>query len=198
MLPSKFYPLVDHVDWVERLVPLGVKFIQLRIKDAPRNQLKSQIKRALKTGQEYGAEIVINDYWDLAIELGAHWIHLGQSDIDKTNFDEVREAGIKFGTSSHDHKELDRVMPLKPDYVALGPIYQTVSKKMVMDAQGLKRLGEWKILLDGIPLVGIGGIRLETAQDVLDAGADCVACIGDISMNDNPGERVKQWLTHIA
>lgn len=198
MLPSKFYPLVDDVAWIEKFVPIGVNFIQLRLKEKPCHDLVSQITAALDIGREYGADIVINDYWDIAIELGAQWVHLGQSDLDGADIPALKTANIKFGTSSHNHAELDRALSFDPDYVALGPIYETVSKAMVMDAQGLDRLGEWKTLLNGKPLVGIGGVRLETAQNVLDAGADTVSCIGDVLLHANPEERVKAWLTQIA
>ena len=198
MLPSKFYPLVDDIKWIEKFLPLGVKFIQLRLKEKPKRELNQQIRDALQLGKEHKAEIVINDYWDIAINEHAKWVHLGQTDLDQADISEIKNAGLKFGTSSHDHRELDRVMRLKPDYVALGPIFQTVSKKMVMPAQGLERLTEWKILLDGIDLVGIGGVTLEKAKSVLRYGADAVSCIGDVLLHETPEERVQEWLKNLA
>lgn len=198
MLPSKFYPLADDVKWVEAFAPIGVSFMQLRLKEKPRVELEAQINDALVIASEFKTTLVINDYWDIAIDKGASWVHLGQSDLDGADIDAIKSAGLKFGTSTHDHDELNRVLKLDPNYVALGPIYNTVSKEMYRDPQGLERISEWKSLLKGVPLVGIGGIRLESAEDVLDAGADAVSCIGDVLLHDQPIERAKQWLKLIG
>lgn len=197
MLPSKFYPIVDDIDWIERLLPLGVKFIQYRKKGQPESTVRPQIREALSLAKDYNASIVINDYWDIAIEEGARWVHLGQEDLDSLDKKALKEASIKLGTSTHNHRELDRALTFDPDYIALGPVFHTVSKKMVMPEQGLKRVSEWKNLIGGRSLVAIGGIRLENARNVLACGADSVACIGDISLHETPEERVKQWLTQL-
>lgn len=198
MLPHKFYPIVNDVAWIERLLPIGVKFIQYRNKKhSDKDYIRSEIKKALALGKKYDAQIVINDYWDIAIEEGAKWIHLGQEDLQTADKNTIKKAGIKLGTSTHNHEELDYALSFEPDYVALGPIFETISKDMVISAQGLERIKEWKTILKNIPLVAIGGITAETVTDVLTASADCVACIGDILLHNNPEKQAKKWISTI-
>ncbi len=193
-LPHKFYPIVDDVSWVRRLLPLGVKFIQLRIKERTINEVERQIEEAISIQHEYDATVVINDYWKLAIKYRALYIHLGQEDLDDAEVSKIKDAGIPFGISTHNHKELDYALFHEPDYVAIGPIFTPIAKKMDIAPQGLARISEWKMLVKDIPLVAIGGIRLKDVPDVLKQGADAIACIGDISRNENPEAQVVKWL----
>lgn len=195
MLPHRFYPIVNSVEWIERLLLVGVKFIQYRNKGNDQESMRPEVRRALELAREYDAQVVINDYWQLAIEEGASWVHLGQSDLDGLDRKTLKEANIRLGTSTHNHEELERALSFEPDYVALGPVFHTISKEMVFGPQGLEKVTEWKKLLGDIPLVAIGGIRADTAPSVLEAGADAVACIGDVTMNENPEQRAKEWLT---
>ena len=197
MLP-RFYPVVNHVDWLEWFLPLGVALIQLRIKDCPYEDVQKQIREAVRIGKTYNATVVINDYWQAAIEEEAAYIHLGQEDIAAADVKAIKRAGIPFGVSTHDHAELDYALSFDPDYVALGPIFSPIAKSMAIGPQGLSRVTEWKRLIGDRPLVAIGGIRLGTVQDVLQAGADCVACIGDVVQNDNPKEQARQWIKEIG
>ena len=105
-----------------------------------------------------------------------------------------RKAGLKLGISSHDEPELERALAAKPDYVALGPVYPTILKQMRFGPQGLERLGEWKRRIGDLPLVGIGGISLERAPGVFEAGADIVAAVTDITLNADPEGRLKAWV----
>lgn len=194
-LPHKFYPIIDSVEWIKRLLPCGVKFIQYRNKkQSDLDFIRNEIQTALDLGRDYNASVVINDYWQIAIEEGAEWIHLGQEDLQKADKVALQKANVKLGTSTHNEEELEYALSFDPAYVALGPVYTTISKKMVFEPQGLERVTQWKEKLGTIPLVGIGGIRLETAQAVLEAGADAVACIGDVTQAENPEERAQAWV----
>ena len=95
--------------------------------------------------------------------------------------------------STHDEAELDRALAFRPDYVALGPIYPTILKTMPFAPQGLAKLGHWKRRIGAIPLVGIGGISLERATGVLEAGADIAAVVTDITLNAHPETRTQAW-----
>ena len=103
-----FYPIFDSADWLERMLPLGVKLAQLRVKDRPEADVAREIARARKLCAEAGCVLVINDYWRLAIAEGCDFIHLGQEDLDEADLDAIRAAGLKLGVSSHDEAELDR------------------------------------------------------------------------------------------
>ncbi len=195
MTLPRFYPVFDSADWVARAVPLGVRLVQLRIKDRPKAALSAEVSTALALCRRHGAALVVNDHWQLAIELGADWLHLGQEDLDSADIAAIRRAGLKLGISTHDHAELDRALSLTPDYIALGPVYPTILKKMKWTEQGLDRLTEWKSLIGDIPLCAIGGMSVERAQGAFEAGADTVAAVTDITLNPDPDARLRDWLT---
>lgn len=192
MLP-KFYPIVPDADWVERLAAAGVKLIQLRIKDAPAASIPVEIGRALLACRAHGRELVVNDYWREAMDCGASFVHLGQGDLETADTAAIRRAGIKLGISTHSYEELDLALREDPDYVALGPIYETKLKVMPWAPQGLARIGEWKHLAKR-PLVAIGGITLERAPLVFEAGADSIAAVTDIVAHPDPEGRARDWL----
>ena len=191
---DRFYPIFDHSDWLRRMLPLGVKLVQLRIKDQPDSVVREQIALSRDLCRDYGAVLVVNDYWQQAMDLGCDWIHLGQEDLDAADLTAIRKAGLKLGVSTHDDDELERVLAMDPDYVALGPVYPTILKKMKWEQQGLPRVTEWKARVGDIPLVGIGGMSVERAPGVLDAGADIVSAVTDITLNADPEARIRQWI----
>jgi thiamine-phosphate pyrophosphorylase len=190
---DRFYPVLPDIHWLERLVPVGARFVQLRLKDAPAAEVRSQISRAMALCAAHGAQLVVNDYWRAAIDLGADFVHLGQEDLAAADVAAIREAGIRLGVSSHDHDELAKALAVAPDYVALGPIYETKLKKMKWAPQGLDRVREWKEALP-CPLVAIGGITVERAPDVLAAGADSIAVVTDLVTHSDPEARTREWL----
>ena len=154
-----FYPIVDSASWVERLIAVGARLIQLRIKDRADPDVRADIRAALAVCAAAGAQLIVNDYWEMAIDEGADFIHLGQSDLDGADMKRIRERGLRVGISTHDHAELDRALSFDPDYVALGPIYPTILKAMPFAPQGLARIDEWKRLIGKRPLVTIGEIE---------------------------------------
>ena len=190
----RFYPIFDGADWLRRSLPLGVKLVQLRIKDLSGETLKDQIAQGQSLCDAHGATLVVNDHWQAAIDLGCTWVHLGQEDLDTADIPAIRRAGIRLGLSTHDHTELDRALSHDPDYVALGPVYPTILKQMKWHEQGLDRLTEWKRLIGDTPLVAIGGMSVERAQGAFDAGADVVSAVTDITLNPDPEARVRQWI----
>ncbi len=191
---DRFYPIFDHTDWLERMLPLGIKLVQLRIKDQPDALVREQIAKGRDLCTRYGCVLVINDYWQAAIDLGVEWLHLGQEDLDDADLKAIQKAGLKLGVSTHDDDELERVLAMDPAYVALGPVYPTILKKMKWHQQGLPRVTEWKERVGDIPLVGIGGMSVERAPGVLQAGADIVSAVTDITLNTDPEARVRQWI----
>ncbi|MBS4009453.1 MAG: thiamine phosphate synthase [Roseovarius sp.] len=190
----RFYPIFDHTDWLRRLLPLGVKLVQLRIKDVTGEALNAQIVQAQSLCRAHGATLVVNDHWQTAIDAGATWVHLGQEDLDTADIPAMRRAGLKLGLSTHDHAELDRALSHDPDYVALGPVYPTILKKMKWHEQGLDKLTEWKRLIGDVPLVAIGGMSVERAGGAFAAGADIVSAVTDITLNPDPEARVQHWI----
>jgi len=126
-----FYPVVDEVRWLRRFLPLGVRTIQLRIKEQATAEVQRQLREALAMVADYpDSQLIINDYWREAIALGATWLHLGQGDLAGADRAAIRAAGIKLGVSTHSPAELDHALTAQPDYLALGPIYPTTLKQM--------------------------------------------------------------------
>ncbi len=189
-----FYLIVDDTSWIERLVPLGVKLVQLRIKDKSEAEIRAQIRAAKPICAAHGCMLVINDYWQIAIEEGCDWLHLGQEDLTEADLDAIRAAGLKFGLSSHDHAELDKALAAKPDYVALGPVYPTLLKKMPWAPQGLDRLAIWKRKIGKMPLVAIGGLVPDRLPGIFTHKADSAAVVTDILRADDPEARTREWL----
>ncbi|MGR9145876.1 thiamine phosphate synthase (plasmid) [Rhizobium leguminosarum] len=193
-----FYLIVDSSEWIERLVPLGVKLVQLRVKDRPDEILRQEIRRTKAVCAAANCQLVVNDYWKLAIDEGCDFIHLGQEDLVEADLDAIRRAGLKLGLSTHDETELETALAAKPDYVALGPIYPTVLKQMKWAPQGLERITDWKKRVAPLPLVAIGGLNVDRQQGVFDASADTVAVVTDITLNADPEARTREWIDRTA
>ena len=193
MALDRFYLIVDDARWLERLLPNGVRFAQLRVKDLPEPELRAQIRQARDLCAATGATLVVNDHWRLAIEEGCDFVHLGQGDLDGADIGAIRAAGLRLGVSTHDHAELDRALAVQPDYVALGPVWPTLLKQMPWAPQGLDRVAEWKRRIGGIPLVAIGGLTPERAKAALSAGADSAAVVTDVLRHPDPEARAREW-----
>lgn len=193
-----FYLIVETADWIDRLVPLGVRLVQLRIKDRPEPGVRAEIRRAKQTCAQHGCQLIVNDYWKLAIEEQCDFIHLGQEDLAAADLSAIRSAGLRLGVSTHDEAELDMALAAKPDYVALGPVYPTILKKMKWAPQGLDKLRHWKARIGETPLVAIGGLNPERLAGVFDHGADSAAVVTDITLNSDPEARTRAWIEATA
>jgi len=194
-----FYPIVDNADWLERLLPLGVKLVQLRMKDrdgkVPDDATKrSEIIRARDLCKQHQCQLIINDFWQIAIEEKCTYIHLGQEDLDSADLKAIRKAGLRFGISTHDDGELERALSLAPDYIALGPIYPTILKAMKWNPQGLDKIADWKSRIGDTPLCAIGGLNLERLDGVMEKGADIASVVTDITLNAEPEKQCAKWI----
>ena len=192
--PDVFYPIVPNAAWVARLAPLGVRTMQLRIKDVDPDERRQEISEALEIAERADCRLIVNDYWREAIDLGARELHLGQEDLADADLAAIKRAGIALGVSTHSEEELETALAADPYYVALGPIYETKLKVMKWAPQGLERLADWRKRIGALPLVAIGGITPERAGPVLAAGADSVAVITDFMTAPHPEARVRLWL----
>ena len=192
--PDRFYPVVNSVAWVARLALLGVGTIQLRAKDLNDSEALQTVSDALEIIKGTAAKLVVNDYWRAAIVAGAKHLHLGQEDLADADLKAIRDAGLTLGLSTPDDAELETALRAKPDYIALGPIFPTTLKSMRFAPQGIPKITEWKKRIGNIPLVAIGGIKLEQAAEIFAAGADSIAVVSDVTQNPDPDARVRAWL----
>ena len=193
-----FYLILDSADWIERLVPIGVRLVQLRMKNMPEYRLRDEIRRAKAICAARGCQLIVNDYWQVAIEEGCDFVHLGQEDLATADVAAIRAAGLKLGLSTHDGAELETALAAKPDYVALGPVWPTILKKMKWLPQGVERLGDWKARVAPLPLVAIGGLNPDRLPAVFENGADSAAVVTDITLNADPEARTREWLQRTA
>jgi thiamine-phosphate pyrophosphorylase len=190
----RFYLITGNTALLQQLLPQGVQMVQLRIKQMPSALLRAELRRARDCCRAYGTQLVVNDHWQLALELGIDYVHLGQEDLQQADLPVLRRAGVRFGLSTHDEDELEHALALAPGYVALGPIWPTRLKAMRWAPQGLQRLRQWKARVGAVPLVAIGGITAERLPQVLAAGADSAAVVTDIALAADPLARTRQWL----
>ncbi|MBI6545036.1 thiamine phosphate synthase [Proteus vulgaris] len=175
------YPVVDSVEWIERLLKIGVTTLQLRIKDKQPDDVEQEIIKAIKLGKQYHARLFINDYWQLAIKHHAYGVHLGQEDLDIADLNAIKQSGLRLGISTHDEVELQRAKTLRPSYIALGHIFPTTTKDMPSKPQGLKALKHQVEQTPDFPTVAIGGISLERVPDVVATGVGSVALVSAIT-----------------
>lgn len=195
---ERFYLIVGHVSQLELLVPHGVRLVQLRIKDQPETEVRRQIARARDFCAVHGAQLVVNDYWQAALDLNCGFVHLGQEDMDSADFAALRRKGVRFGLSTHDETELERALSQGPDYVALGPVYETLLKQMKWAPQGLDRVRRWKQMVADTPLVAIGGLTIDRLPGVFEAGADSAAVVTDIQQAPDPEAQTRAWIKACA
>ena len=194
------YPVVDSVAWLERLLALGVKTIQLRIKtdvhdDESNEHLVNEIRRACFLGRSFRARVFIDDHYRLAARFGAYGVHLGMEDLQTADLDFIRESGMRLGVSTHGIYEVCKVLTLNPSYIAIGHVFPTTTKDMESAPQGIARMGrQARMLKDRIPTVAIGGIKLDHAKDILDAGIDSIAVVTAITKAENYAFETQKWI----
>ena len=193
MILPRFYPVLPDAAMIARLVPLGVRLVQLRFKGDVA-EIPAQIATALVICARHGAQLVVNDHWQAALDQGADFIHLGQEDLDSADTAAIARAGMRLGVSTHDRAELDRALALNPAYIALGLVWPTLLKQMPWRPQGLEKLTRWKSRLGDIPLVAIGGLTPERLPDVFAAGADAAAVVTDLVAAADPEAQTRLWI----
>ena len=191
------YPIVDRAAWLARLLPTGITTVQLRVKDLEGKALRQEIAEAIEIGRHYNCRLFINDHWQLAVELGAYGVHLGQEDLDDADIEAIHRAGLRLGISSHCHYEVARAHTFNPSYIACGPIYHTNTKDMPWTPQGPAGLSYWQKMLD-YPLVAIGGINRERMPGVAVTGVSGVAMITAITQADDPEQTCREFHALLA
>ena len=188
------YPIVDRASKLEKLYECGVKTTQLRIKDLKDKELESEVKKAVELQEKYDAQFFLNDYWKLAIRYGAYGVHLGQEDIQSADIEAIFKARLKLGISTHNPKEIEFAMSFKPSYLAMGPVYEPISKKLTYPVIGVEKLKEWASKLD-YPVVAIGGITQKNISKVKSSKVEGIALISAVL--DNDGNVCKDKVTSL-
>ncbi len=191
------YVIVDSSAWVERVLKAGVRTVQLRIKDSEQSGLRDEIKASIATAKKYGAQLFINDHWQMAIEEGAYGIHIGQEDMDtigKDGLQAISDKGCRLGISTHAYWEVCKALAVKPSYIACGPIHPTAAKAMPWIPQGNDNLAYWCSKLNplGVPVVAIAGMDAKRATEAVQCGAASVAVISAVTAASDPEAVIQQ------
>jgi hydroxymethylpyrimidine kinase/phosphomethylpyrimidine kinase/thiamine-phosphate diphosphorylase len=196
-MPLGFYPIVDRVAWLEKLLPAGIRTVQLRIKDMNGEALEKEIRQAVAFARRFDARLFINDHWKIALKHGAYGVHLGQEDLRHADLPALSKAGIRLGVSVRSYVDAARVTGLHPSYTAIGSIYTTASKVIDYQPLGVEAFAKLRQLIRG-PVVAIGGITLEKAAELKAAGADGFAVISDVLNANDPVTRAERWVKFFA
>jgi len=180
------YPVIDSLYWLKRLLPLGLKIIQLRVKNVSADELEQIIIAAVELAKDYDTRLFINDYWQLAIKHGAYGVHIGQEDLQDADLAAIQRAGVRLGISTHGCYEFLLAQQLQPSYLAIGAIFPTKTKDMTGQIQGIDNLVQVLSLRPvdkalQIPVVAIGGINLERAGKVAATGVESIAVVTAIT-----------------
>lgn len=191
--PLGFYPIVDRAAWLEKLLPIGVRTIQLRIKDLAGAALNSEIQKAVAVARRFDARLFVNDHWKIALQHKAYGVHLGQEDLPDADLRALSESGVRLGVSVRSYAEAARVAWMRPSYTAIGAIFATGSKDINYKPVGVEEFGRLRKLIRG-PVVAIGGVTLEKATELTAAGANGLAVISDVLSAVDPVARARSWL----
>ncbi len=187
MFLPRIYPITDvglsglsHGAQVEKMFAGGARFVQLRDKYAAPRDFMAGAARVLEIARTRGAKIIINDRADIALALDADGVHLGQDDLPPAEARKILGDKAIIGFSTHNLNQAVSAIALPVDYIAVGPIFATQTKEKPDAVVGLETLKKIRAVVGSFPLVAIGGITFENYNDVLNAGADSVAIIGDL------------------
>ncbi len=188
-----FYPIVDRAVRVAALFERGVPVVQLRIKDLHGASLQNEISTAVRAQNRYSGHLFVNDYWREALAAGAWGVHLGQEDLAHADLHAIAAGGLRLGISAASLQELASAWSLRPSLIGAGAVFPTRSKVLGRPPIGLQNLSRIATL-SPVPVVAIGGITLESAPAVYQAGADGIAVISDIQNTPDPESRLTAWL----
>ncbi|HKP45102.1 MAG TPA: thiamine phosphate synthase [Pyrinomonadaceae bacterium] len=185
--PDRIYPITDrlasglsHAQQVAEFGRRGFRLVQLRDKHLSAREFFREAEEARTVARAYGMRLIINDRVDVALAVRADGVHLGQDDLSPEAARHLLGDEAIIGFSTHHLAQAQSALELPINYLALGPIFGTISKENPDPVVGLQQLGAIKSGVPGIPVVAIGGINRANRASVLAAGADAVAVISDL------------------
>ena len=175
------------------LAAAGVRLLQYRNKSASSRQYLDSSRELAEALRPRGVTFLVNDRPDVAFLAGASGVHVGQDDLDVEQARRVAGPEMLVGVSTHNLEQFESAAKSTADYIAVGPVFNTSSKANPDPVVGLDFVRKVRVITDK-PIVAIGGISLDRAAAVIEAGADSVAIISGILSAPNPSERARQYL----
>jgi thiamine-phosphate pyrophosphorylase len=197
--------VADHAGWT--LVDLaaaylrgGARFLQVRAKAASGAWLLDAASAIVALAHAEHAIVIVNDRADIARLAGADGVHVGQDDLAPASVRSIVGTERLVGVSTHTIEQIDAAVLEPVDYVAIGPVFGTSTKSTAYEAVGLDRVraAARAARARGLPIVAIGGITLDRAADVIEAGAASVAVISDLLASGDPEVRVREYVRRLA
>ncbi len=208
LLVSPLHAIVDvEAAARSRLAPLdvaqafldgGARFLQLRAKTLSSSAFLELADACLRIARPHGASLIVNDRVDIARLSGAAGVHVGQDDLPPAAARRLLGEGAVIGYSTHSIAQVEAALREPVSYVAVGPVFGTHTKSTGYDAVGLELVSAAVTRAGKVPVVAIGGITLENAQSVIDAGASAVAVISDLLLGRDPSGRTRAFLQSLA
>jgi len=188
------------LDFASACLEGGARLLQIRSKGAPSGQLLDAVTAILGLARSAGARVVVNDRADVARMAGADGVHVGQTDLSPEAVRTVVGPDAIVGLSTHTSEQTDRAVGEPLSYIAVGPVFGTATKATGYDAVGLAlvRYAAGRAATRALPVVAIGGITVERARLVIDAGAQSVAVVTDLLVDNDPAARVRRFLAALA
>ena len=184
---------IPETQCARELVDAGVRLLQYRNKTAPSRELLENSRQLSAELMPRGVTLMVNDRADVAVLASASGVHVGQEDLSVEEARSIAGPDRLVGISTHNLAQLEQAARTSADYIAVGPIFSTLTKVNPDPVIGTEFLRRVRSLTDK-PIVAIGGITLERAAEVVRAGADSVAVISDILRAPNPGERAHEFI----
>lgn len=184
----------EPVDLARRFLDGGARLLQLRAKEAPSGQFLDWSLAIAEHAARADAVFIVNDRADIALMAGAGGVHVGQEDMPAAAVRGLAPPPFRIGLSTHTPAQIVAAARAPVDYLAIGPVFGTASKETGYDAVGLEMVRNAARHGGGRPVVAIGGITLDRAPAVLEAGAASVAVMADLLSTEDPGQRVRQYL----
>jgi thiamine-phosphate pyrophosphorylase len=181
----------------EQLMGAGVRLLQYRGKNVSAREMLEASAKLAAMARENGAAFFVNDRPDLAYLAGADGVHVGQDDLSAEEARAIVGQDRWVGVSTHNLEQFEHAAASSADYIAIGPIFGTTSKVNPDPVVGMELLRELRPLTKK-PIVAIGGIRLERAAEVIEAGADSIAVISDILGASDPAQRAGQFIQRLG
>jgi thiamine-phosphate pyrophosphorylase len=180
----------------EQLLSAGVCLLQYRGKNVAARSMLETSKLLTGMAHKHRATFFVNDRPDVAWLAGADGVHVGQDDLSVNQARSLVGEGRWVGVSTHNHEQFEKAAATSADYIAIGPIFQTSSKANPDPIVGTEMIRQVRRLTPK-PIVAIGGIRLENAAEVIEAGADSIAVIRDIVGAADPAKQAEQFLNRL-
>jgi thiamine-phosphate pyrophosphorylase len=186
------------VDLARAFLDGGATVVQLRAKQLGSAAFLDLADAVVRLARPYHATIVVNDRADIALMSGAAGVHVGQDDLPASAARRLLGEAAVVGLSTHSVAQVERALREPISYVAVGPVFGTRSKDTGYAAVGLDLVGSAARLAGELPVVAIGGINLENARTVIDAGATAVAVISDLLVGNDPRSRTQAFVQELT